>query len=738
MSRLTHGPARQAARMFALLWLALTAVRVDGQTLVTRPRIGLALGGGSARGLAHIGVLRWLEEHRIPVDAIAGSSIGACIGAAYATGMSAAEIEAMLKANDWDEMQAPDLPFALKSLRRKEDYRDYPIKMELGLRHGIRLQSNLNSGHRLGLLLSRFTLPYSTVSSFDDLVIPFRAVATDIDKGETVVLDHGPLGPALRASMALPGTFEPVPLEGRRLADGGILNNLPVDVAKTLGVDVVIAVSVSTTRREEASDGIGAVAKRAIAVMMNELDQPRAARADVLILPDIEGVGSSDFSDLESVERRGYDAAEAQSALLLTYALDPDAWARDRERVRERKRPRSGPLSFIAVTGVSDAAAAQIAQRIAEDLQTVPDTVRIEAQLDWVIGHGRYASAMYRRCQREGTEGLCVDFRDKSYAPPLVKFALDLNNEEKDLNLALGTRITLMDVTGSGSEWRLDASLGSTLRMGTELSQPLGGRGAMRRGAFVAPRAFYERTSENYYLDQKLQSIHDRQRASVGLDVGWLVDRKTQFRAGYETAYVREVARVGSAFTPLKGHEQEAHVSFSYEGQDRAYFPTRGVRLTATSSWFLDAPGAPPGFGRAEARVSSTWSTTHHQHVTTYGEGGASFGGATPVSYQFSLGGPYRLGAFAPHSLRGSNYLLAGVGYRAQLKRLPGLLGDRLYLAALVEFGSAFERLDGAVYEYSVTGGLAADTFFGPFFAGASVGRSGMVRAYFIVGRVVR
>ena len=682
-------------------------------------------------------MFQWLEEHHVPVDAIAGTSMGAMIGGAYAIGMSAAEIQEMLRSTDWDLILRPDIPYPLRSLRRKQDDLAYPVKLDAGLRHGFRLQSGVNPGHHIGLMLSRVALPYSSIESFDDLPIPFRCVATDLEKGASVVLDHGPLGPALRASMAMPGTFDPVRLGGRLLSDGGILNGVPVDVARAMGADVVIAVSFRATERAKPPETIGAVASRAIDLMMQDLEKPRLRQADVVILPDVEDFKSSDFRKSEAIAARGYAAAAAQSDALLRHALDAEAWVTYQDQLRERRRPRTGPVSFVEVTGVSDAAAAQIARGLERDLAQAPDPTTIESHLDRVIGQGRYASAMYHRRRRGDKEGLGVEIRDKSYAPPFVKFFLDLDNENKDINLTLGSRITLMDVTGLGSEWRVDTSLGSTLRFATELLQPLGGSGPARRGAFIAARALYARTSENFYADGDLTAIYSRQRAAAGLDVGWIFGRTTELRAGYEASYVRNTTRVGDLLPRSNGAEQSARFRFDYDGQDRAYFPTHGVRFRSTAAWMFDAPEASRGFAKAEGSISVAWRMAPQHHATFNADGGTSFGETPKVLYQFSLGGPFRLGAFPPNALRRPNFLLGGAAYRTSLGRLPNLLGDRLYLTGLVEVGSVFDRLSGAQFKSSFTAGLAADTFFGPVFVGGSVGNGG-VRAYFILGTPIR
>ena len=217
------------------------------------PLVGLALGGGSARGLAHVGVLEWLEEHRIPVDVIAGTSIGWLIGGAYATGRSVAEVRALIEGIDWDAMFRGEVAYALKTFRRKEDRRDFPVRLDLGLRAGLRLAPGLDPGHEVELFLSRLAVPYAAPTCFDDLPIPFRAVATDIEAATVVELDEGSLATALRGTMAIPGIFQPIERDGLLLADGGLLNNVPADVTRTMGADVVIAVNVSAPLEKRAA-----------------------------------------------------------------------------------------------------------------------------------------------------------------------------------------------------------------------------------------------------------------------------------------------------------------------------------------------------------------------------------------------------------------------------------------------------------------------------------------------------
>src|ERR1700757_2388970 len=213
---------------------------------VHRATIGLVLEGGGALGLAHIGVLRWLDENHIPIDYVAGTSMGGLVGGLYATGMSGEEINEFLKTVNWNRSLRNELPYQARSFRRKKDKRDYPNDLEFGLKHGINFPSGFNSGQQVGLILDRLALPFSDLASFDELPTPLRCVATDLVTGKATVFDRGSLARALRATMSLPAIFSPVRGDGQIYVDGGLLENLPVDVVRAMGADVVIAVHLET------------------------------------------------------------------------------------------------------------------------------------------------------------------------------------------------------------------------------------------------------------------------------------------------------------------------------------------------------------------------------------------------------------------------------------------------------------------------------------------------------------
>src|SRR5579862_3166743 len=290
-----------------------------------RPRIGLALSGGAALGLAEIGVLQWMEENHIPVDRVAGTSMGSIIGAMYATGMSPAEIRAFAEKIDWDQALLPEPVYSQLSYRRKQDRRDFLVEAPLGLKHGLNGPNGYNPGQGVGLLLDRIAFPESGIASFDDLPIPFRCVATDMQSGEAVVLRDGPLAQAVRASMAIPGVFTPIELKGRMLADGGMVQNIPVETVRGMNADIVIAIELRLPPGDIAQlESLTGVLSRAIDVMITQNEHHSLSLADDKISVDMKGFWVTDYSRVDELIQLGYKTAVSQGVPLLRYAIqDP-------------------------------------------------------------------------------------------------------------------------------------------------------------------------------------------------------------------------------------------------------------------------------------------------------------------------------------------------------------------------------------------------------------------------------
>ena len=319
-----------------------------------RPTVGLVLSGGGARGLAHIGVLKWFEDHHIPVDYLGGTSMGGLVGGMYASGMTPEEMRSFIKTINWVSTFGTGIKYQDLSFRRKQDRRDYPVELELGLKHGLSAPPGLSTGIEIDLLIDRITLPYSMSKTFETLPIPFYCMATDIINAQEVLMKDGLLSSAMRSTMSLPGIFPPIYRDGKWLVDGGVLNNIPTDVMRTYKPDVVIAVNVGTPLGNEKSiQSLFGVASQTIGVLMTGSDRRNLELADIIISPELGNITTADFSAIDKTIDLGYPAAEKVEAQLKKYALDDASWAKYTAERTARKVTSLPEPHAIKVTGCS-------------------------------------------------------------------------------------------------------------------------------------------------------------------------------------------------------------------------------------------------------------------------------------------------------------------------------------------------------------------------------------------------
>ena len=557
---------RLAVRLAVILTSLLAATVVSEQSAAhaqqpaSRPRVGLALGGGAARGLAHVGVLEWLEEHRIPVDAVAGTSIGGLVAGGYATGRSAAELRAMVAGFDWNRVFRGDVEYSLKSFRRKRDRRGYPVRIEFGLRGGFRMAPSLDPGHEVELLLSRVALPYAVPLEFDDLPIPFRAVATDLEAAEVAELERGSLAQALRATMAIPGVFRPVERDGLLLADGAMLNNVPADVVSRMGVDVVIAVDVSeplVTREDLQS--LFKVASQALGVMMAERTRAVLKRhADHVITPELDDVSADDWREFEAVRALGYEAAEAAGDALAHLALSPPEWERHVEARQARRVPSLVEPQFLKVKGVDRRAADDIGQAVEPVLGAALDPNELELRLTRLAGRGRYGSLGYDLLQDGERTGIGVRARDKPHGPPFLNLAIGLENRAAGLEVSVGTRLTFLDAGTRDAELRFDLALGPDAGARVDYYLPFG-----RSRLFFGPRAEIHSRRQRVSVEGDPTAGYRTRQALAGVDLGVAFGPRSELRVGYEAGGLDARVQRGAHLLPdVKGVGHGGRVSF--------------------------------------------------------------------------------------------------------------------------------------------------------------------------------
>jgi len=753
MAKLQHGRARAAWVLPLLLAAGLAApasaqdpAAAPPQARTPRPRVGLALGGGGARGFAHIGVLQWLDEHRVPVDVVGGTSMGGLVGAGFATGMAPHEIRNLIDGVDWASVLAPDTPFVYKTFRRKEDTRAFPSALRFGLRGGFRLPSGLSAAEQADLLFARLAAPFGSHLDFNALPTPFRAVATDLRSAETVVFDSGWLGRALRATVAIPGVFAPVAFDGKVLVDGGVLNNVPADVIRQTGLaDLVIAVDMGVEpARQKKYDSIFGVLDETLNVMMRSGTRRALASADVVLAPAFESIGGADFSRVNDLVEYGYAEAEAHAAELLPYAISPEAyeaWA----AARQARRPTGQvvPTSVI-VEGLAAGDAARVAARLKPYVGRPLDADALDRDLLLLTGSGRYESATYRIDDSRGVVDLVVILRAPAHGPPFLALALDLQNtQSSSVTATVRGRMLLFDVAGHNSEGRLDVALGNTLAASAGVYRPIG-----RSGFFVEPRAFAERHDTPVFEDDGYTAEYREYHAGASFDAGFTAAYRFETRVGYTYDHLRMDVRIGdSALPSVNGPQQYVSAQVKFDGQTGPTIPERGLYAKADLRQFFQVPDVvTPVTARAadpdkmtSGRLQFSLFTPVGQRgrVLLGGSGGTSFGDTTVVN-AFALGGPFQLGAYYPGELRGSNAVVANLGYFHELARFAeGTIG-RLWFGSLIENGSAFERWSAAKFHTNFTAGFVLESPIGPLFAGTSVGLDGRYRVYFSLGPIFK
>ncbi|MBI3405722.1 MAG: patatin-like phospholipase family protein, partial [Acidobacteria bacterium] len=542
------------------------------QAAVQRPKVGVALAGGGARGFAHIGFLKWLEHNRIPVDYISGTSMGALVGSAYATGKSPEEIEALFDGMDWDAVLNGKAPYEQLSYRRKEDDRRYPNTIEFGLRKKqLSLPRGLVSNHAVGLILDRFALPFWQAPSFDDLPIPFRCVATDLVKGEAVTFRDGSLSQALRATMAIPGVFTPVRHGGQLLVDGGILNNLPTEALVEMGADVVIAVRLSRLPRNPDELPLGGIVDGAIDVVLenNERKSVETARQKVRVIfltLDVGEYTSMDFAQAKEIAARGEQVAQDAVAELQALARQTEAgWEQWRDERRTRARNFKISINRIEVSARKADAQREIESQVAHGGGQPLDPPRLENTLTKIFGIGRYDSLGYQVQGSPDRPELRIDAEEKFHGPPFVRMLAEVNGSETDnIQFNFLARFTAMDVGRYGAEWRTDVSIGSRTALASEYDTPIG-----RSKFFLAPRLQVERSSRSLFAGRDRVAEYMTDRAFGALDLGYRFGRTDEVRAGVELGHIDARVRVGNPLLPrLQGAVSRVFVRWSHDGQD--------------------------------------------------------------------------------------------------------------------------------------------------------------------------
>ena len=712
---------------------------------VGRPTVGVAFGGGSARGIAHVGVIRWLEEHRVPIDVAAGTSMGGLVGGAFASGMDARELEAFITSLDWDLLFGAS-SFAHKNIRRKADARAYPSRLEFGLRGGIVAPAALNSGEYVELLLGRIAAPYFEIDNLDNLPTPFRTVAVDLLTAQPVVMRHGSLADAMRATMSLPLIFPPVELNGQVLIDGGTMNNVPADIVKSMGADQVIAVNVGDlSNREGVKYTMFGVAGDTLDAMMRASTRRALAAADVVVNVPLDKYGSLDWRRAAELIDEGYRAAEAMRDQLLPLAVseaDFQSWRLQRQARRRTELP---VPTFVDFEGFGPADRKRLDLLLAPHVGVPLDVDAVEQDIAVVTGLDRYETVTWRLI-RDASRGfgLRVHGRVKAYAPPFMMLGVNLENTtSSDFRITATGRYLAFDTVGSGSELRLDGTIGSNPGIAVELYRPVG-----PRVLFVAAYAGVGTETFNLIDQDAVIARYGQTVGRIGLNAGINLGTRSDLRVGGYAGRTSASIEVGDpGFPELRGAETGAELVWRLDTQDSPVIPADGVLSQVRILHIFNGPDVTRDDETVDFDTSSTqlsgvanqfWSLGPRNRVFVYGGLGTSFDTTPLPTQQFALGTPFRLGAYDTGELRGPHYYVATAGYLRRVGRLPDFMGGPVFAGGWLENGDAFDEWQSARWRTNGGAGIVLDTLVGPVILAGSWSFDGRWRTYLGIGRLFR
>ena len=728
-------PLLAAAVLCALAFGRAAAQTEPANPAAPRPRVCLALSGGGAVGLAHVGVLRALEELRVPIDCVAGTSMGAIIGGLYAAGYSPAELETVLRALDWSALlrDTPDrrhLPF-----RRKVDDLTYLTRWELGLSHkAIKTPPSLVAGHRIGATLHLLALRAGGVEDFDRLALPFRAVATDARTGETVVLGRGDLGVALRASMAIPGLFSPVEMDGRLLVDGGLVDNLPVDVAQALGADVIIAVDLGQPlASRQRPDSISSVLGGSLNLLSRREVERSLAAVDFVLRPSVADYGLLDFQAAATLVERGAQVVADHADGLRRLSLDPEAW--QRYLAAQRRTTPTLKVASVTIDPGPGLAPAVGLRSVRSRPGRALDPQVLAADLDrlWELGEFERVDFALAPASADAWD-LRITARRKAWGPNFLRFGVALASDlEGTSSFNVLGALTMTRLDRLGGELKLALQAGEKTVVSAELYQPL----SSSRVPFAAVGFQGGPTKVQVPVGTELVQYRFFEQRTM-FDLGLALGRYGEMRAGALRDHV-----LGR---PSEGHIHGAphydrtdagfHWRLIFDQLDGVNFPRRGALAVAELYNTSPALGADEDYRRADFQTLAA-ATRGRNTVIGLLHGTSALGGELPAAGRLQLGGLFNLSGLPPGELSGSYGGVASLLYLYRLGRMSHF-ADGVYVGVSLEAGNAWERASDADLgslrkSYALAFGI--DTLIGPVYAAYGRTSGGKDSFYLYVGR---
>ncbi len=712
-----------------------------------RPVIGVALEGGGALGMAHIGVLQWLEEHHIPVDRLSGTSMGALIGALYASGHTPAEMSALAESTAFNNVFTLQTPYVDSSFRRRQDRRQIPSIATLGLKHKPILPNALLADRGVDEFLTTNMLAYNRRElDFNRMPIPFRCVSTDLNSLQPVTFAAGPLPQAVRASISIPGVFSPFQAaDGHYFVDGGILDNLPTDVLKhDLHAETVIAVHLeeAAIATPDTSSIIG-VLNRAFDAG-TESNVNRSLRiADIVINIPISNFSATDYSPKNATNLivAGYHAAEQSRAALLAYALDDQGWQAYLAARDSRRLSAPGNLLQVRVEGGAPDAQREVMADF-KPLQAQPISAAktlnalkpIQSNGDLSANYETFAPPPNPAVPNTGNPdtGILVRLTKDPIGPPYLLVGGDLAAETS--NIARGEinlRLVDQNFGGFGSEFRSTARLGYMTDLSSEYYRLL-----TPSGFFIEPRAGIVREPVYIWANQKRVAERFQQNLDAGIEAGRTIGNSMQISTEWRAEDTRWSLTTGSGGGPyLNGTAQTGLLHINIDKESSGTVSPQGFRLSASAGALYHAV-ASANAPIAMLSTARTWQWKDRNIIGLTADINSYLRANVAQPYRFTLGGPRRLSASSFDEYRGTDTYLARAGYLRRIATLPTGYGQGLYAIIGYEAGEIWSPEANAILRQDGTAGLVAATPFGSISFGVSIGDAGHRKVFFTIGRL--
>lgn len=736
-------PLAPLAVMFIALVLSASSIStaLAATAEQTRPRVGLVLSGGGARGAAHVGVLKVLDEMRIPIDAIAGTSMGAVVGGLYASGMPAADIEKLLRSVNWEDAFRDRPPREELGYRRKQDDREFLVRYALGVTDkGFVLPRGLVQGQKLEQVLRGASLPVAAVQNFDRLPIPFRAVATDLENGEPVILDSGDLVTAMRASMSAPGVFEPVERDGRLLVDGGLTENLPVEIARAMKVDVLIVVDVSFPlyASEDLTSPLE-VTNQAFAILIRGRTREQRALLgpnDIVIEPPLGRFASADFARVPQALRAGEQGARDATESLKKLSLSPE----DYVRYLASRNPRDASLptvEFVRADPRSMEYDALVKATMSNLIGKPMDADQVRNRLSSLYALDRFESIDYNLVEEDGRSGLELDLKRKSWGPNYLRFGLNLeDNFEGTSRYNAAVRYISTELNGLGAEWLTDLQIGDNPKFFTEFYQPL----SLASRYFIAPSFDFEERSVFQLQNRDLLAEYRVRTLQGGLDVGREISNWGEVRLGMRRGTGRSRVLIGDQTLPVDDFDRGGYFArFAYDKLDSIFFPRHGQQFEFEWRGERESIGSDENLDAFETSWLIARSFDRHTFIFWL-EGGTTANAelARPENF-YSLGGFLKLSGLPPGSLAGPHYGIGRLIYQRRIGRGgQGVLDFPAYAGLSLEAGNTWLdsgdasfgdlRKDASLF-------LGVDSPLGPVYLAMGYDETGQKAFYLFLGR---